>query len=508
MKFILVFIFCMFIVNVVYGQDEVVKNGYQEFYYSDGSIASEGTMRDGKPDGYWITYNKNGSLKSEGNRKDFELDSLWSFYTSKGKIKFTVCYKNGKKNGYRRTYLPDRILVDSFLNNVKNNTSFILYNDSSIASKTIFVNGLEEGWSYNYAKDGRIIGKTLYSHGFIKKREVMNAYDYDGNKHGVWKYFYDNGNTELVGRYRNGIEEGYFKYYNKEGSLDSIKKYHKGLIVLETPELDKYEIKTDYYSNGNTKVIGSYKDDIAEGVRREYDIDGEITASFIMHKGAIIASGIIDNSGKKQGEWIFYYYNGNIESKGEYINDKRVSLWTYYFENGAIEQTGSYDSEGFFVGEWKWFYIDGNKRIVEYYYEGELEGQYYEFNPIGNVMIEGVYVNGLREGDWVVTVNKYIEKGSYLENVKDGVWRYYYTQDSIYYEGNFIDGSPDGEHIWYYRNGQAEKKGKYVMGIKDGTWRYYNELGKMILRIKYDYGVEIEYDAVKLIGLESEEKTE
>lgn len=508
MKYTLVFVFLLFIVNTIYGQDEIVKNGYQKFYYTDGSVASEGTMRDGKPDGYWITYNKDGSIKTEGNRSNFELDSTWIFNTSKGKLKFTVSYKNGKKNGYRRTYLPDRILVDSFLNNVKNNMSFVLYNDSSICTKTWFVNGLEEGWSYDYAKDGRTIGKTLYDHGFVRKREVFNGFDYDGSKHGVWKYFYKDGTTKLVGRYKSGEKEGYFKYYSPEGSLDSIKKYHNGLIVLETPELDTYEIRTDYYSNGNTKVIGSYKDNIAEGVRREYDVEGKITASYIMHKGAIIASGIIDNSGKKQGDWLFYHLNGQIESKGKFVDDIRIGTWIYYFDNGNIEQTGSYDKEGNFVGEWKWYYKDGNKRIVEQFFDGQLEGQFYEFNDDGETMIEGEYVNGLREGEWLIIVNNYIEKGSFLENVKDGVWRYYYSEDSLYYIGHYIDGSPDGEHIWYHRNGNEKEKGKYVMGIRDGIWRYYSEEGKLLLRIKYNYGVEIEYDAVRLLGIEEEDKVE
>ena len=62
------------------GQDSIVKNGYQVFYYSNGIKSSEGTMRNGKPDGYWKTYYQTGIIKTEGNRKNFLLDSLWKFY--------------------------------------------------------------------------------------------------------------------------------------------------------------------------------------------------------------------------------------------------------------------------------------------------------------------------------------------------------------------------------------------------------------------------------------------
>ncbi|MEI6749978.1 MAG: hypothetical protein WCM93_12530, partial [Bacteroidota bacterium] len=64
----------------VLAQKQVNQNGVTQFYHKNGKIASEGTMRDGKPNGYWKTFNADGILKSEGNRKKFELDSLWKFY--------------------------------------------------------------------------------------------------------------------------------------------------------------------------------------------------------------------------------------------------------------------------------------------------------------------------------------------------------------------------------------------------------------------------------------------
>ncbi|RLC26119.1 MAG: hypothetical protein DRH21_02995, partial [Deltaproteobacteria bacterium] len=61
-------------------QNVVDPNGYNKFYYENGQLSSEGTMRDGEPDGYWKTYYENGVVKSEGDRKDFKLDSIWTFY--------------------------------------------------------------------------------------------------------------------------------------------------------------------------------------------------------------------------------------------------------------------------------------------------------------------------------------------------------------------------------------------------------------------------------------------
>ena len=93
--------------SATFAQEDSLKfnpDGFNKFYYKNGKLASEGTMRNGKPDGYWKNYHKKGGLKSEGNRKDFLLDSTWKFYDEKGKLTLEINYKEGKKNGYRYTY--------------------------------------------------------------------------------------------------------------------------------------------------------------------------------------------------------------------------------------------------------------------------------------------------------------------------------------------------------------------------------------------------------------------
>ena len=69
---------CLFTVKLT-AQDE-----HKVFYYPNGNVSSEGTLRNGKPDGYWKTYFENGQLKSEGNRVDFMLDGQWNFYSEEG----------------------------------------------------------------------------------------------------------------------------------------------------------------------------------------------------------------------------------------------------------------------------------------------------------------------------------------------------------------------------------------------------------------------------------------
>ena len=61
---------------------QLPKDGPVKYYYPNGNVSSEGTLRNGKPDGYWKSYSERGRIKSEGNRVDFKLDSSWRFTTT------------------------------------------------------------------------------------------------------------------------------------------------------------------------------------------------------------------------------------------------------------------------------------------------------------------------------------------------------------------------------------------------------------------------------------------
>lgn len=501
MKALIIILFLSIIsfAGIAQNNDTVVKNGHMVFYHSNGKIASEGEMRDGKPDGYWKTYDEYGIIRSEGNRKNFELDSLWKFYDETGKLKLSITYKNGKKNGIRTTYLEDRILVDSFADNVKNGNSKILYPSGKLKRITPFVNGLEEGTEKGYAEDGRLVMVATYKNGFLRHKEYMNGLDPLGRKQGLWKEFYPNGALKMAGTYRNGLKHGYFKYYDKEGNLEKIEKYIDDILQDDPPELAVYDIRTDYYEDGSIKVVGSYKDGVAEGIRREYDRKGNITDSYVMHKGRMIGHGIIDEAGQRQGPWKEYYMEGMLRAEGNYTNNVRTGLWKFYHPNGQLEQIGKYDAKGRGTGNWKWYYDDGTLRRDENIFEGIHEGDYVEYDHDSTILLKGNYVDDIKEGHWVEGENGYREEGDYLEGVRDGIWKYYYSGDLLYFEGKFVDGTPDGLHKWYYKNGKVMRQGKYVMGLKEGDWKYYNEEGRVTLIIKYEDGIEKEYNATKVL---------
>ena len=69
----------MVFIGLLFSSEVFSQTEYKTFTYPGGQIASEGTLRDGRPDGLWKTYYESGQLKSIGKRTDFLLDSTWVF---------------------------------------------------------------------------------------------------------------------------------------------------------------------------------------------------------------------------------------------------------------------------------------------------------------------------------------------------------------------------------------------------------------------------------------------
>ncbi len=93
--------------------------------------------------------------------------------------------------------------------------------------------------------------------------------------------------------------------------------------------------------------------------------------------------------GKKEGDWITYYANGNKRSEGNYIAGKKQGLWIQYYKNEnkaneAVFKNGKH--EGLVV---RW-YENGNLEAKINYgkhrgnsYDGKKQGEAYYYETDG-----------------------------------------------------------------------------------------------------------------------------
>lgn len=497
----------VFFINLNFSAQEKLKDGHQKFYYSNGQVSSEGTIKNGFPEGYWISYYPNGIIKSEGNRKNGILDSTWIFYSELGNLQSKINYKSGKKNGLTSYYSDScNVIKEEYLeNDIKQNFTTIYYDVKGKKKKEEipFVDNVKQGKGYEYAKeDSRIISIIIYKKGTLMGREKINRKDRFNNKYGTWKKFYDNGKLKEESRYKNDLLNGYLKEYDKKGLLINATLYVDGVAQTYAEEISSLDIRKKYYDDGTVKMEGIY-DVIGKenGTFKYFDKKGKIEKTEIYSHGILTAVGLIDEEGLRQGYWEEYYIEpeGQLKSKGKYKDGKKIDEWQYFFANNQLQQIGKYLKEEKPTGLWKWYYESGQLLREENFRKGLEDGMMYEYLENGTIITEGEFIDGLKEGEWLYQHGDHKEIGKYRDGQKSGVWKYYYlTNESINFEGNFIDGEPDGKHKYYYDNGKLQREEIYTMGIKKDNWRYYNKLGELNLTIYFRDGKEYKIDGTKL----------
>ena len=267
------FFITLILINTdIFSQAVVNKNGYNKFYYENGKISSEGTMRDNKPDGYWKNYYENGKLKIEGNRKNFVLDSAWKFYDAKGRISKIINYKTGKKNG--QTIIFDTLqkitIIESYVNDIKQGPLKNFYKNGRTKSVVPYDKGKPDGIAYEFNQDSLITSIIIYKGGILQSFEKINQRDIANKKQGIWKEFYDNHELKKEMKFNDDSLDGYVMDYDKTGNLVSTKKYNNGKRILKAPEIANVEVYREVYKDGTLKYEGVYSDGVAIGTHYKY----------------------------------------------------------------------------------------------------------------------------------------------------------------------------------------------------------------------------------------------
>jgi len=87
----------------------------------------------------------------------------------------------------------------------------------------------------------------------------------------------------------------------------------------------------------------------------------------------------------RQGEAIFYWENGNIKEKRNYVNDKVVGTVTSFYENGKLKELYSVE-------------------------DGRRDGPATFYDSTGNVIEDVLFENGVRKGQEFLLVGEYREE--------------------------------------------------------------------------------------------------
>jgi len=148
---------------------------------------------------------------------------------------------------------------------------------SSFQHNVVYENGKKIS-CIGYMRNGSIYHKhdenhftTLYyPNGQIYMQGIE---DYEGNRNGVTKYYYGNGQLKSEMTYKDSKLDGIFKSYYKNGQLSeegNVKSKDHVKHALQDGVWSKY------YENGQLKTQGKYKDGKKQGLWKKWHRHGEI----------------------------------------------------------------------------------------------------------------------------------------------------------------------------------------------------------------------------------------
>jgi antitoxin component YwqK of YwqJK toxin-antitoxin module len=515
--YVLTVLFTGLVHTTLYGQGEKPDSSFVQIFYPNNQVSSEGLMRDGKPDGYWRTYYVTGVIKSEGKRTNFLLDSLWKFYNQTGELTEQISYKIGEKSGYSNKYIydnpqnpgqPTLISKELYVNGKKEGNSYYYHPTGELKLIVYYTGGKKQGLSREFSTDSTLVSVVQYKDNYVVDRERVNRVDEEGNKQGVFREYYANGKLKREEHYLDNKLHGYYREFDGKGELVMAMRYERGKIMEEIDKDIKelLDMKSTFDEQGRLIFTGGYKEGVPVGIHRFFDTAGVVENAYLYNEiGEKVSEGIIDEQGRRKGPWKDFYPTGELRAEGTYLDNERSGSWTYYFRKGGIEQKGRFERDRF-QGIWNWYYPNGNKWREESYFNGREDGEFVEYDQAGNILTKGDYIGGEKEGEWIYHVGDNTERGSYVIGLREGLWRSFYPDGTLKYEGLYSQGNPDKRHKYYYPDSKLKEEQYYEMGIRENNWKKYDPEGNLVLTITYKNNEEQRINGIKAVLPEGDVK--
>lgn len=355
--------------------------------------------------------------------------------------------------------------------------------------------------------------------------ESIGDKDAQGNRIGKWYYYAENGVRIADGNYQQDEKTGTWNYFNDSGIATSIENYDTDEIISFNTEgglRSKYILKNKgivgpyelFYLCGALKENRNYnKEGKREGPGKAYYPNGKLSTEFSYKEDSLhgrfiewYESGIKMAeeelvNGKPSEKYTSYYWNGKINSTGNYENGKANGVWTYYHENGRLRKKGSFVGDKA-IGQWDTYNKNGEleEKIIygdqgdfdadEYYYdEGKLHYSlrskkdavisltYYdkngkEISALGNT--EGTF-----EGKGYFSTGEVRVELRYLKGERSGTWKYFYRHGNVQSVNDYRNGLLEGKYTEYHENGNLKIESNYTEGKLDGLYKEYGKNGKL-----------------------------
>ncbi len=297
---------------------------------------------------------------------------------------------------------------------------------------------------------------------------------------GLRTVFYESGAKHYEGEVVNGVEQGAWTFWWENGQVQQKGFFRDG----------KLDSLWEYFNeDGQRYRSGSFKSNLQDGAWQDYHPNGKVAASGNYYLG------------RQHGSWIYYYEDGTVSQRGHYELDIMDSAWEVYNTNGSLASKGSYRL-GVPIGPWTYRYEDGkpsldalfddkgNMRIQNSWQPGGKQeikngtGIYTAFNEVGGILETGPVANQEKVGTW-----KKFFAGGRLAEVAEYQNGSRHLRSSWAPDGTQMVNAGEGNHRVYLGDSLVVEEGRIVNGLRDGQWINFSFAGSTIRKCAYKQGV-------------------
>ncbi len=199
-----------------------------------------------------------------------------------------------------------------------------------------------------------------------------------------------------------------------------------------------------FWPNGNIQQKGFYKDGCLIGLNEKWYENGEKESE---------SNCIIENSKLFSSKCSKINY---WTPEGEQLIKDGTGKYLSYHDNGKLQVQGAYQ-DGKQIGQWKWFYDNGNLQYIENFIDGKRSGEYISYFVNGQIRTKGLYLNDKQVDKWEDWYNNGLKRQTEFR----------------------VEGKMDGEANYWHKNGQLSASGIYKLGKKEGNWKYWDDEGNL-----------------------------
>ena len=188
---------------------------------------------------------------------------------------------------------------------------------------------------------------------------------------------------------------------------------------------------------------------------------------------------VTDKNGKKQGVWK-KYEQGKLLYEGQFKDDVPYGTFKYYYADGKLKSVTEF-VQGVHKVHTTMYHENGRKASEGAYIDQQKDGEWrYYSNQDTLIKVENYQV-GNRNGVWQTysTSGVLLEETNYLNNKRDGISKVYYLNGQVQLEENYVAGKTNGRSTSYYPNGNISMTGDHHNGLRDGEWNAYDVNGKI-----------------------------